>query len=186
VDGVLTVVGCVCSEATQPIGGHCSSKSYFYNSCPTTTRTATVNLTFPNSGNDCELCGLYNAYICCYGGTYENYSATAFFDPLPSGSTLQQIQIAITSAVFLSSSNETIFFNLNNQSSVLMPIVIPEGSPSYGCGSTFCQQFQGSSQNYPNGMPTYNYGGYNALGWADCTNAGACFSEVLLTLFYTD
>jgi len=104
-------------------------------------------------------------------------------DPTPRGSVVIQIKLSMTGVYAESSNDFQVYFNLNNDTLVPIPVDVPPNSNGFSCDST-CTTYGGQSSEYLSGMPGWNYGGLNYIGWANYEQENACFSQLDLTIIY--
>jgi len=175
---------CFLGNASQPLDGNCPSSEYYYTSCPGSQTEATeYYITFGYSGYSCNVCGSDGYYI-CYDGTFANASSTEFQDPTPSGSTVVQIKLSMT-GVFAQAANDfQVMFNVNNDTLVPIDVDVPPNSNGFTCDSP-CTTLGGQTSEYLSGLPGWNYGGMNFIGWSGYSGYNACYSELDLTIVYT-
>jgi len=141
-------------------------------------------ITFPSTGSSCNVCNAgYGSYI-CYDGSFAQPDSTSFTDPTPQGSQVIQIKLSVTGVYALSSNDFEIFFNLNNDTNVPITVDVPPNSNGFTCSSP-CTTYGGQSTQFLSGIPGWNYGGSNFIGWSGYAQENACFSELDLTIIYT-
>jgi len=175
---------CFLGNASQPLDGNCPSSSYYYTSCPGTVEQSTEYfITFSSMTSACDVCGTTGAYI-CYDGTYASISATTFMDPTPSGSTVVQVKLSMT-GVYTQDVSFQVDFNVNNSTFVPIAVSIPENSNSFSCDAP-CTTYGGQSSEFSSGLPGWNYGGSNFIGWSGYEGYNACYTQLDLTIIYTD
>jgi len=95
------------------------------------------------------------------------------------------VKINVVGVYTQSSLAYTLVYNFNNASDLAMPIAVPANTPGNSCGAT-CETYGGETKEFQQGVPGYNKGGYNFIGWLDCGVNYNCFSEIQVTVVYTD
>jgi hypothetical protein len=134
----------------------------------------------------CSICsgsGGRTAYI-CYSTNWGNSSADTFFDPTPKGALVSQIKIEITGEFTTSSSDFDLLFNLNNNQDVVIPVDVGANQGGLACQAT-CATWGGESGVFTKGIPSYIYGGINAIGQAQFVSNNGCWYQIDVTLIYT-
>ncbi|MBI4931627.1 MAG: gliding motility-associated C-terminal domain-containing protein [Bacteroidetes bacterium] len=142
------------------------------------TVSTTVYYTGFQACGGCTVCGM--DYWCfntlgSYCGNTGPCGTQAFFDPVPPGNLVTNIQVQYYSAE-CSGGGLTATINGNS-----VPTVY-EGATGCWCSNNPCAVSATSSSNYPCGMPGYVYGGNNSLQL--CTGADVCVNKIVLIITY--
>jgi hypothetical protein len=139
-------------------------------------------ITFPNTGNGCAVCGQTGQYI-CYDGTYATSNSTNFYDPTPFGSLVTQVKLSVTGVYADESFDFQMYFNVNNNTNVALTVDVPPNTNGFSCTAD-CTSYGAQTTSFPSGIPNWNYGGINFIGWSGYLGYNACFSQLDLTIIY--
>ena len=142
------------------------------------TVSTTINYTGFQACGGCTVCG--SDYWCfntlgSYCGNTVPCGTQTFFDPVPAGNVVTNIQVQFWSAE-CNGGSLTATINGNT-----VPTV-NEGATGCWCSNNPCAMSASSSGNYPCGMPNYVYGGNNTLQL--CTGADVCINRIVLVITY--
>lgn len=142
------------------------------------TVSTTIYYTGFQACGGCTVCGM--DYWCfntlgSYCGNTAPCGTQTFFDPVPPGNIVTNIQVQFYSAE-CSGGSLTATINGNTVPSV------NEGATGCWCSNNPCAVSASSSGNYPCGMPNYVYGGNNSLQL--CTGADVCINQIVLVITY--
>ncbi|MBI2722586.1 MAG: gliding motility-associated C-terminal domain-containing protein [Bacteroidetes bacterium] len=126
----------------------------------------------------CAVCG--GDYYCfntagSYCGNTPPCGTQSFFDPVPPGNLVTNVQLSYYSGSCFG----------NSLSSTINGNAIPavnEGNTGCPCSASPCGISASSSGNFPCGMPNYVYGGNNTLQL--CTGLSVCINKIVLTITY--
>ncbi len=145
-----------------------------------TTVTQTINYSGFQSCGGCTVCGA--DYWCIntpnsYCGNTAPCDSKVFFDPVPAGKLITNIQINYwTGGCY----GEVINADINGQP---YPAV-NEANTGCLCGNAPCGLSASTSNTYPCGIPAYNYGANNTLQL--CTGIGVCVNRIELVITYVN
>lgn len=140
--------------------------------------TTTVNFPGFLACGGCAVCG--GDYYCfntagSYCGNTPPCGTQSFFDPVPPGNLVTNIQLSYYSA---SCVGDSLSSTINGNA---IPTV-NEGNTGCPCSASPCGISASSSGNFPCGMPGYVYGGNNTLQL--CTGLSVCINKIVLTITY--
>ena len=142
-----------------------------------TTVNATVDFNGAQANGCCTVCG--NDYWCINNlggcGTPSGCDSRTFFDPVPAGNIVTNIQIDYWTADCY---GNYITGSINGVSAP----TVNENNTGCWCSAMPCGVSVSTSSNYPCGFPSYNYGGWNTLQL--CTGADVCVDRVILRITY--
>jgi len=128
----------------------------------------------------CEVCGEYN-----FTSTSDpnwNYGERYFNDPLPSGSSVNQIMVTTTAMYWCGSTPVEIELYSNNE---YLGYAESSDSNACLCGSCAAPQTLNSSY-YQSGDPYYTYGGQNSVTVYQLSGTYIGISYLTITLIYTN
>ncbi|MGZ4090800.1 MAG: hypothetical protein ACXVNO_08785, partial [Bacteroidia bacterium] len=144
------------------------------------TVTTQVNFTGFIACGGCAVCG--GDYYCfntagSYCGNTPPCGTQTFFDPVPAGNIVTNIQVTYYSANCAGNSLQA---TINGNT---VPTV-NEGNTGCLCSASPCGASGVTSCNYlsSGGMPNYVYGGNNTLQL--CTGLSVCINKIILTITY--
>lgn len=145
-----------------------------------TSVSQTINYSGFQGCGGCTVCG--SDYWCIntpgsYCGNTAPCDSKVFFDPVPAGKLITNIQINYWTA---GCAGSVINADINGQT---YPAV-NEANTGCLCSNAPCALSASTSNTYPCGIPAYNYGANNTLQL--CTGAGVCVNRIELVITYVN